>query len=124
MTSTDALAEGVPADGDALVVEVGDEQAASANVRAVSAAVAARVNNLVDDVRRVSDPEHLPSNPVLRELVVRPAPVVAEELTDRIVNEALIATADFLSVEFLERGAMAALCNKIQQRDHDQRQRR
>lgn len=29
--STDALAEGVPADGDALVVEVGDEQAASAN---------------------------------------------------------------------------------------------
>ena len=70
--------------------------------------LAARVNNLVDDVRRVSDPEHLPSNPVLRELVVRPAPVVAEELTDRIVNEALIATADFLSVEFLERGAMAA----------------
>jgi hypothetical protein len=47
LTSTDALAEGVPADGDALVVEVGDEQAASANVRAVSAAVAARVNNRV-----------------------------------------------------------------------------
>ncbi|WP_374636635.1 DNA/RNA non-specific endonuclease [Paracoccus sp. (in: a-proteobacteria)] len=70
--------------------------------------LAARVNLLVDEVRRACDPGHMPSNEVLRELVERPAPVVAEELTDRIVNEALIGTADFLSVEFLERGALAA----------------
>ena len=70
--------------------------------------LAARVNLLVDEVRRASEPGHMPSNEVLRELVARPAPVVAEELTDRIVNEALIGTADFLSVEFLERGALAA----------------
>lgn len=70
--------------------------------------LAARVNLLVDEVRRASEPGHMPSNPVLRGLVERPAPVVAEELTDRIVNEALIGTSDFLSVEFLERGALAA----------------
>ena len=70
--------------------------------------LAARVNLLVDEVRRACEPGHMPSNEVLRELVERPAPVVAEELTDRIVNEALIGTADFLSVEFLERGALAA----------------
>lgn len=70
--------------------------------------LAARVNLLVDEVRRACEPGHMPSNEVLRELVERPAPVVAEELTDRIVNEALVGTADFLSVEFLERGALAA----------------
>ena len=70
--------------------------------------LAARVNVLVGEVRRYSEGGQMPSNDVLRELVERPAPVVAEELTDRIVNEALIGTSDFLSVEFLERGALAA----------------
>ncbi|RCW84063.1 DNA/RNA non-specific endonuclease [Paracoccus lutimaris] len=70
--------------------------------------LAARVNVLVDEVRRAAEPWHMPSNRVLRGLVERPTPVVAEELTDQIVNEALIGTADFLSVEFLERGALAA----------------
>lgn len=70
--------------------------------------LAARVNVLVGEVRRYCEWGQMPSNDVLRELVERPAPVVAEELTDRIVNEALIGTSDFLSVEFLERGALAA----------------
>lgn len=70
--------------------------------------LAARVNVLVDEVRNCSEPGHMPSNEILRGLIERPAPVVAEELTDSIVNEALIGTADFLSVEFLERGALAA----------------
>lgn len=70
--------------------------------------LAARVNNLVGEVRRASARSHMPSNPVLRGFVERQTPVVAEEITREIVNEAIIGAADFLSVEFLERGVAAA----------------
>lgn len=75
------------------------------------ARVAARLNNLIDDVRRSTQGRRLPSNPTLKSLVERPMPVTAEEINDDIVKEVVLATRDFLSVEFLERGVAA--CRSI-----------
>lgn len=72
------------------------------------ARLAARVNRLIADVRVASTGRRPPRNPVLRKLVERPLPVAAEEVTNELVQEAVIGAKDFLSVEFLERGVIAA----------------
>jgi endonuclease G len=71
------------------------------------ARLAARLNNLIDDVRQSTQGRSLPSNPTLKRLVERPMPVTADEISNEIVQEVVLATRDFLSVEFLERGAAA-----------------
>lgn len=71
------------------------------------ARLAARLNNLIDDVRQSTQGRRLPSNPTLKRLVERPMPVTADEISNDIVQEVVLATRDFLSVEFLERGAAA-----------------
>lgn len=72
------------------------------------ARLALRLNHLIDDVRKSTAGRRLPDNPVLRSLVERPLPITAEEIDDRIVNEVVLGARDFLSVEFLERGVVAA----------------
>ena len=72
------------------------------------ARLAARVNHLLDDIRRSSEGRRVPSNPVLKALVERPLPVTAEEINASIVNEVVLGARNFLSVEFLERGVVAA----------------
>lgn len=72
------------------------------------ARLAARMNNLIDDVRRSTAGRRSPINARLKSLVERPMPVTAAELTDDIVKEVVLATRDFMSVEFLERGVVAA----------------
>jgi endonuclease G, mitochondrial len=67
-----------------------------------------RVNHLIDDVRRASRDRQSPTHPLLKKLVERPSPVTVEELSDRLVEEVVINARDFLSVEFLERGLVAA----------------
>ncbi|ULJ74483.1 DNA/RNA non-specific endonuclease [Rhizobium gallicum] len=70
--------------------------------------LAARVNVLVDDVRRSTQGRRMPSNPTLKSLVERPMPVTAEELDAETIQEVVFATRDFQSVEFLERGIFAS----------------
>lgn len=72
------------------------------------ARLAARVNNLLEDVRRSTRNRRPPSNQTLKRLVERPLPVTAEELNSEIVEEVVLGARDFLSVEFLERGLVAA----------------
>ena len=72
------------------------------------ARLALRLNNLIDDVRKSTAGRRAPANPVLKSLVERPMPITAEEINDSIVNEVVLGTRDFLSVEFLERGIVAA----------------
>ena len=71
------------------------------------ARLAARVNYLIDDVRRSTEGRNKPTNPILKTLVDRPTPITAEELSDTIVNEVVLGARDFLSVEFFERGIVA-----------------
>ena len=68
---------------------------------------ALRVNKLIDDVRRTAAGSPI-TNSRLRALVDRPGPVMAVEVTDAMVNEVVVGAANFLSVEFLERGQVAA----------------
>lgn len=70
--------------------------------------LAARMNYLIDDVRRSTQGRRGPTNPVLKSLVERPMPVTPEEVTNSIVNEVVLGARDFLSVEFLERGVVAS----------------
>lgn len=72
------------------------------------ARVALRLNNLIDDIRKSTAGRNPPDNPVLKALVERPLPITAEEINDDIVNEVVLGARDFLSVEFLERGVVAA----------------
>jgi endonuclease G len=74
------------------------------------ARVALRLNNLIDDVRKSTAGRRPPDNPVLKSLVERPLPITAEEIDDAIVNEVVLGARNFLSVEFLERGVVAARC--------------
>ena len=92
---------------------VRDERTAAVERRAFLEAdsptrVAARVNHIIDQVRRSASGGQFPSNSLLKELALRPLPVTTDELTDEIVNEVVIGARDFLSVEFLERGADVA----------------
>lgn len=70
--------------------------------------LAARVNNLVADVRLSSRGRRPPSNPTLKALVERPTPVTPEEIDESIVQEVVVGARDFLSIEFLERGLLAS----------------
>ena len=70
--------------------------------------LAARVNNLVADVRLSSRGRRPPSNPTLKALVERPTPVTPEEIDESIVQEVIVGARDFLSIEFLERGLLAS----------------
>ena len=67
-----------------------------------------RMNNIIDNVRRASQNRRPPANPVLKELVERPTPVLSEELIAALVKEVVLNARDFLSVEFLERGTLTA----------------
>lgn len=70
--------------------------------------LALRVNRLVDDVRAASRDSAPPSNPTLKSLVERSTPLTAAELSDDIVNEVVLGARNFLSIEFFERGLLAA----------------
>lgn len=70
--------------------------------------VAARLNHLIDDVRRSSEGRRAPTNLVLKSFVERPTPITAEEIDDEIVNEVVHGARDFLSVEFFERAIVAS----------------
>ena len=70
--------------------------------------LAMRVNHLLDGVRRVGRNRRPPATGVLAELAARPVPVTPDELTDDLVQEAMLGASSFLSIEFLERGLMAA----------------
>lgn len=74
------------------------------------ARLAMRLNNILDDVRRSTGGRQLPSNPVLKSLVERPLPITADEVTEALVDEVVLGARDFLSIEFLERGVVAARC--------------
>ncbi|MDE3819738.1 hypothetical protein [Sinorhizobium meliloti] len=63
--------------------------------RDTASRLAARVNVLVDDVRRSTQGRRLPSNPTLKSLVERPMPVTAEEFNAEIVQEVVFATPRF-----------------------------
>jgi endonuclease G len=70
--------------------------------------LAMRVNTLVDDVRSASRDRRPPKSDVLRKLVEAPSPVTAAELDNEMLEAVLRGASEFLSVEFLERGAAAA----------------
>ncbi len=70
--------------------------------------LAMRMNNLIDDVRRSSLGRRSPSNPALKRLVDRATPVVPEDLNADLVREVVLNAREFLSIEFLERGLLAA----------------
>lgn len=70
--------------------------------------LAARVNNLLADVRLASRGRRPPSNLALKALVERPTPVTPEEIDESIVQEVVVGARDFLSIEFLERGLLAS----------------
>ncbi|QND61769.1 trypsin-like serine peptidase [Mesorhizobium huakuii] len=70
--------------------------------------LAARLNNIISDVRKSGGGMLPPESSILRKFVERPLPVTVAELSDQIVNEVIIGARDFLSVEFLDRGSAAA----------------
>ena len=69
--------------------------------------LAARVNRLVGGVRRKMRDARPPSNRCLSTLVGRPA-LTADDVDNELVKEAVLESREFLSVEFLERGAAAS----------------
>lgn len=72
--------------------------------------LAMRLNTLVDDVRATSRGRRLPDNATLRDLVTRTEPITAAQISDALVQEVVLGAREFLSVEFLERGVVAAHC--------------
>jgi endonuclease G, mitochondrial len=70
--------------------------------------LAMRMNNIIADVRRSSQNRRPPSSPVLKQLIEKATPIQAEDLSADLVKEVVLNARDFLSVEFLERGWLAA----------------
>ncbi|MEY2883094.1 MAG: hypothetical protein RL490_818 [Pseudomonadota bacterium] len=70
--------------------------------------LALRVNNLIADVRGVARDRRPPASARLRALIETSAPITAAELDESLLQEVVVGARDFLSVEFLERGLVAA----------------
>ena len=70
--------------------------------------LAARLNRLIDEVRKGARDGRQPDNPRLQELVERRMPLAAEDISENLVQEVVNGVRNFLSVEFLARGIVAS----------------
>src|SRR5262245_14183763 len=70
--------------------------------------LAARLNRLIDEVRKGAGEGRQPDNPKLQELVERRMPLAADDISEDLVQEVVNGVRNFLSVEFLARGMVAS----------------